>query len=101
MPGAGEIDRSGMFGGGPGSAPGERRCIGRGGPGACIVTGIEDEECTGRYRGSAVAEMRGSRRRSQHGAIIEDTVYRMTWRGLRPEIRDEKWRNDQEAAMLR
>lgn len=40
MPGgAGDIDRTGMLGGGPGSAPGDRRCIGRGGPGACIATG--------------------------------------------------------------
>jgi hypothetical protein len=31
-PTAGDIVRAGMFGGGPGSAPGERRCMERGGP---------------------------------------------------------------------
>lgn len=37
-PTAGDIDRMGIFGGGPGSEPGERRCIGRDGPPMdCIV----------------------------------------------------------------
>ena len=31
-PTAGDIDRAGIDGGGPGSGPGERRCIGRDGP---------------------------------------------------------------------
>jgi hypothetical protein len=37
MPTAGEMERAGMLGGGPGSAPGERRCIEREGPGAFII----------------------------------------------------------------
>jgi len=37
MPTPGDIDRTGTFGGGPGSTPGERLCIGREGPGACIL----------------------------------------------------------------
>lgn len=36
-PTAGEMDRTGTFGGGPGSAPGERRKERCEGPGACIV----------------------------------------------------------------
>jgi len=37
IPTAGEMERAGMLGGGPGSAPGERRCIEREGPGAFII----------------------------------------------------------------
>lgn len=38
---AGEMDRAGTFGGGPGSAPGERRKDLEG-PGACIVKVVVD-----------------------------------------------------------
>ena len=38
VPTAGDIERTGTFGGGPGSAPGERRCKERcDGPGGCII----------------------------------------------------------------
>jgi hypothetical protein len=36
-PTPGEIDRTGTFGGGPGSEPGERRCTRRPGPAACMT----------------------------------------------------------------
>ena len=36
-PTAGDIDLTGTLGGGPGSAPGERRCIDRGNAEACII----------------------------------------------------------------
>jgi hypothetical protein len=37
IPTPGDIDRTGTFGGGPGSAPGDRLGMGREGPGACIL----------------------------------------------------------------
>src|SRR3954464_4428466 len=37
MPTAGEMERAGMLGGGPGSAPGERRCIERMEPGPLSI----------------------------------------------------------------
>jgi len=41
IPMAGDIERAGTFGGGPGSAPGERRCMRCEEPGACIIAQIE------------------------------------------------------------
>lgn len=37
MPTAGDIERTGMLGGGPGSAPGDRRCIERNAPDPFIL----------------------------------------------------------------
>lgn len=45
VPTAGDIARAGTLGGGPGSAPGERRCMERECTGACIVTPNLDVQC--------------------------------------------------------